>query len=364
MRPLPRPGRDAVEAWLVSRAALLALLAFATYLQVRHGLGKPLVRAGETGFYVWDGDWYRTIATRGYVPDEALRFFPLAALPPKLLAPLGAGAVAAALVVFVNVSALAYADGMARLTRFELGDETAARWAPWLTLLNPASYVLFVAYAEATAGALTVWCFLALRRRAWLWAALAAYLFGLSRPIGVILALPALIEAARGVRSARGRELAARALAVAAAPLGTASYLGWVWLTRGDPLLPFSVQQAGDLRDGVLTWPGGLILRTITGTTPFAAEVAVPWIPVVLVGLVLVWRRLPASYTAFTAAILVLALGTPRLASFVRYAFAAFPLIMVAAASRPRSVRLVTLMVCCSGLAGYSVLAFVHRYVP
>lgn len=361
---LPRPDRNAVEAWLVSRAALLTLVAFTTYLQARHGVGKPWLRTGETGVFVWDGDWYRRIAVDGYTPAESLRFFPLVSLPPKLLAPLGAGAVALGLVVLVQASALAYADGMARLARFELRDETAARWAPWLTLLNPASYVLFVTYAEATAGALTVWCFLALRRRAWLWAALTAYLFGLSRPIGMVLALPALIEALRGVRLARGRELASRALAVAAAPLGCASYLGWVWATRGDPLLPFSVQQADNLREGVLTWPGGLIWNTVTGTTPLAAEMAVPWIPLVLVGLAVVAWRLPASYTAFTAAILVLALGTPRLASFARYAFAAFPLIMVAAASRRRSVRLVTLIVCCCGLAGYSVLAFAHRYVP
>jgi hypothetical protein len=361
-----RPGPDAVRAWLVSRAAVLALMAVAAYLQARHGFGRAPLRPGDSGFYVWDADWYRRIAAHGYYHPDMLRFFPLVTLPGRLVAPLGAFAAGLAVLAVANVSALAYADGLGRLTRRELGEE-AGRWAPWLALVNPASFVLVIGYAEATAAALGVWCFLALRRRAWGVAAGLAFLCGLARPVGLLLALPALVEAVRGLRLTPRREVLARMLAVAAAPLGCAAYLLWVWVARGYPMLPFDVQQAGDLRSGVLVWPGEALGQgwlALRGDGQVVDALHLLGVPLAVGLCVLVARRLPASYAAFSAALLVVALGTPRLASFERYALAAFPLIMVAAAPRPRSARIVTLIVCCSGLAGYSVLGFAHRYVP
>lgn len=352
-------SRDSVRAWLVSRAAVLALMAFTHWLLVRHGIGRPGLRPGDAGLFTWDGDWYRRIAAHGYATDDMLRFFPLVALPGRLLSPLGPIAAGVAVVAVANASALAYAEGLARLTAFELRDATAARWAPWLALLNPASYVLVLAYAEATFAALAVWCFWALRHRAWLPAAGLAFLGGLARPVGAVLMLPAAVEAWRSPGPPWRR-----ALAVAAAPLGCLAYLAWVGVARGDPLLPFRVQQSDELRRGVLASPLGEWGRVFAGDGTLAASSALLWAPLVLAGLVLVARRLPASYTAFTAVLLVVAFGTPKLSSFERYVLAAFPLLMVAAGLRSRGVRLVTLIVCCLGLAGYSVLAFAHRYVP
>ncbi|HWL34793.1 MAG TPA: hypothetical protein VNQ77_01240 [Frankiaceae bacterium] len=361
-----RPGRDALRAWLVSRAAVLALMALAAYLQARHGFGRAPLRAGAGGFFVWDSDWYRRIAAEGYTHPDMLRFFPLVALPGRLVAPFGTFAAGLAVLVVANVSALVYADGIGRLAHLELGEQ-AGRWAPWLALVNPASFVLVLGYAEATAAALGVWCFLALRRQAWGVAAGLAFLSGLTRPVGLLLALPAFVEALRGLRLTPRREVLARALAVAAAPLGGAAYLLWVWAAHGDPMLPFDVQQAGDLRSALLVWPGEALGRgwlAVRGDGQVVDALHLLGVPLAAGLFVLVARRLPASYTAYAAALLVVALGTPRLASYERYALAAFPLIMVAAALRPRSARIVTWVVCCSGLAGYSVLAFAHRYVP
>lgn len=360
-------SQEALRAWLVSRAALLALMALATYLQARHGFGQAPLRAGETGFFVWDAWWYAQIAAHGYVAEEALRFFPLTAMPGRVLAPFGPLAAGIGVLAVANVAALAYAEGVARLTRAELASEEAARFVPWLVLINPAAFVLVLGYAEALAGLLAVWCFWALRRGRWGSAAVAAYLGGLTRPVGVLLAVPALVEACRGLRDVRGRELAARVLAVAAAPLGCASYLAWVGVTRGDPLLPFEVQQADNLRSAVLVLPGealGRAWHAMLGSGRPADAFHLFWVPVVLGLLVLVWRRLPLSYAAYTTLIVLLAVGTPRLGSFERYSLSAFPLIMVAAEPRSRRARAVTLVVCCCAYAGYSVLAFAHRYIP
>jgi hypothetical protein len=357
----PRVSAAAVRAWLLSRAAVLALLALATYLQVRHGYGAPPARPGATGLYAWDGGWYRDIAAHGYrgAGRESLRFFPLYPLLSRAFTPL----------VVANVSALLYAEGLVRLARADW-PEVAGR-AAWLGLVNPASYVLVLAYAEATAAALAVWCVYALRRRRWWLAAVLALLAGLARPIGPLLALPALVEAWPGRRAAwrslRARELAARLAAVGAAPLGTALYLAWCKAAYGDALLPFRVQQEGDLRGGLVANPLralGTAWRAAVDGGPVVTALHLLWVPLAVAGLVLVARRLPVSYAAYTAAVLVLAVGTPRLASFERYALAAFPLVLVAAGVRSRLGRVTVGVACGLGLAGYSILALSGRYVP
>jgi hypothetical protein len=349
-------SRAALRAWLVSRGAVLVLLGVSTYLQHR-GYGRHTVRPGATGLYVWDGDWYRDVAAHGYasVGRLGLRFFPLV---PLLARPLGGGV---GVLLVANVSALAYAEGLVRLTSAEVSAEAGRRVA-WLALLHPVAFVLVIAYAEATALALAVWCLWALRRRSWWLASLLGLLAGLARPVGLLLALPALVEALRG----RDR-LPARFAAVVAAPVGCFVYLGWCGAVYGDPLLPFRVQEAGDLRGGVLGSPLTALGRAWTaaaGGGRVVVALHLVWVPLVLWLLWLVARRLPASYAAYSAVVVFLAVTTPDLASFERYALSAFPLLMVAAATRSRHVRVTTGVACGLGLVGYSILGFASLYVP
>jgi hypothetical protein len=359
----PRVAPPALRAWYVSRGAVLALMALATWLQVRHGYGRAPVRPGGTAFLAWDGDWYRDIATSGYDSPDAVRFFPLYPMLARPFAPLGPVAVGVVLVAVANAAALAYAEGLVRLARLELG-ETAAGRVPWLALLNPAAFVLAIAYAEALAAALAVWCVYALRRQRWLLAAALGFAVGLARPVGLLLAVPALVEAVR-VRSRAG--LVPRALAVAAPPLGCAAYLLWCRVAWGDALLPFRVQQRSELRSGVLTLPTREIARAwraLLELGPWNLALRLVWIPVLLALLAVTARRLPASYVLYAAPILLVALGTPRLASFERYALSAFPLLLAAASLRSRLVA-VTLGASWSLALGlYAILGFANRYVP
>ena len=56
----------------------------------------------------------------------------------------------------------------------------------------------------------------------------------------------------------------------------------------------------------------------------------IPWVVVSVVLVVLAFRRLPVSYGAFAAAVLVVALASSNLDSFERYALGAFPLVVAA----------------------------------
>ena len=90
-----------------------------------------------------------------------------------------------------------------------------------------------------------------------------------------------------------------------------------------------------------------------------------PWVVVALILLVVCWRRLPASYTVFAAAIVVVALAGKNLDSFERYALSAFPLTVAAAVlCRGPRIERVVLVLLPAVLAGYALLAFLNISVP
>jgi hypothetical protein len=86
---------------------------------------------------------------------------------------------------------------------------------------------------------------------------------------------------------------------------------------------------------------------------------------VALVLLVVCWRRLPASYTVFAAAVMAVAVAGSNLDSFERYALSAFPLSIGAALLlRGPRVERVVMTLLAAGLAGYALLAFLNISVP
>ena len=108
-----------------------------------------------------------------------------------------ASAFGAALVVVANLSSLLAVALLAVLARRETGDEALARRAAWLVCLAPAAFTQVMGYAEGTLLALSVGTFLALRARAWWWAGALGLAAAATRPLGVLLIIPAVIEAVR-----------------------------------------------------------------------------------------------------------------------------------------------------------------------
>ena len=105
-------------------------------------------------------------------------------------------------------------------------------------------------YAEGTLLALTVGTMLALRSRSWWWAAVLGLAAGATRPLGVLLVLPAAIEAMRGWRGAPPSRHVARVAAVVGPAVGFGAFFAWVGWRYGDALAPLRVQQQGKLRGG------------------------------------------------------------------------------------------------------------------
>jgi hypothetical protein len=239
--------------------------------------------------------------------------------------------------------------------------------AAWFVAVFPAALSFVLSYAEALMMVAAVAMFLALRSQRWLPAAALGIVAGLTRPVGLMLAIPAAIEAARGWHGSAWRDRTKRALAVASPGIGTAIYLTWVGIEYGDPLLPFSVQSRAHLRgDSVdpITHVVNSVGDLLDGDR-FGAGLHLVWLAVFIGLLVVVARRLPASYTAYGVVTLVLGMTASNISSFERYAFSTFVFaIAVAFVTARAEVSRAVNALAAGGLVTYAVLSFFRLYVP
>jgi hypothetical protein len=354
--------------WLIARIIVGAALGLARYenshLDVR---STKAALAAHEGLLSWDASWYRSIAELGYggTARSGLRFFPLFPLSARVLhlgLHLPAGLF---LVLIANVASFVAVIGIYLLTRREL-DPISARRAAWLLCLTPASFVLVMGYAEALLIALVIVVLFCVRTERWWLAAAAGLLTGATRPLGLLVAIFVVAEAARRWRGADSRARLGSVAAVLAPVLGAIAYLSWVAARYGDFLLPYRIQTTSTLHGGfvdplVVLWhAAGDLSHGHVGTA-----LHVPWIAVSVLLVVACFFRLPVSYGLFAAAVVLAALSGHNLDSFERYALSAVPLVVVAG-SLMRSERVAGTVLCLSSVVmfAYALLAFHGAYIP
>ncbi|MBM3693889.1 MAG: hypothetical protein FJW77_11460 [Actinobacteria bacterium] len=360
--------RAAVVPWVVARVLVVGALGLVREVVDALGVTDRTVQATQ-GLFAWDAAYYRDIAEYGYgaLRTDALRFFPVVPLAARGLGVVLFGRYGLALLILVNVGALVFGALLHRITVLETGDRQAAVRAAWFAAVLPVAAVFVMGYADAPAAALAVGVFLALRTDRFALAGALGLVAGATRPVGAFLALPALIEALRVRHGHTARAWAGRVAAVAGPPLGLVAYLVWVGVDRGDPWLPFSVQQRDSLRGGVVD-PVSRLVRAagdLGGGDRFGSGLHLVGAVVFLGLLVVVARRLPASYTAFSALTLLVTLSAENLDSSERYAVGAFPLLLgLALVTGRRTVERAVLALAAGGLVAYAVLGFSGVAVP
>jgi hypothetical protein len=366
-RSFTRDLRAALPGWIVARVIVFSSLGFAHLLERRL---KPLpiasVRHIQEGILGWDAVRYEQIARFGYeaLPEKELRFFPLLPVLARGLGTVLGGRYGLALLLIASASALVFGALLHRIVLDEKGDAAMARWVTWVVALVPPAFVLVWGYSEALAGALLAAGFLALRRQWWWAAAGAGLLLGLTRPVGLLFVLPAAIEAARGFRI---REAGRRVAAVVSPVVGCALYLAWVSRAFGDAMLPFDVQRSPSFRGpAVNPFPeiATAVANAFTGRWEGNA-LHVPWVALVLVLVVVSFRRWPLSYAVFGAATVLTAISANRWGSFERYSFLAVPILLAVASSfRTERSERTALAIGSAAMAIYGTLAIVGAYVP
>lgn len=148
----------------------------------------------------WDACWYLKIASHGYEPGEhAVAFFPLFPSAVRIVGALpGIAAPAAGMLVSLAAFVVASA-GIMRLVEASHG-RPVGRWTAILLAVFPAALFLVAPFTEALFLASAVWSIVLARTRRWPLAVLAGCMAGLTRPQGVLLAIPLAWEAWSAVR--------------------------------------------------------------------------------------------------------------------------------------------------------------------
>ncbi len=359
--------RSAFPAWVLARLAVVVGFAAAVVAADELRPGNRPIQIHQ-GLFAWDAAFYRDIADFGYhgIAREGLRFFPLLPVASRVLGTPLLGHVGPALLILVNIAALGAGVLLHRLVVFETGDRPTARRASWLLALLPPAAVLVLGYAESLMLVFAIGFFLAIRQGRWWTAAALGVLAGLTRPVGMTLALPALIEALRLLRTVPWRGWVARAAAIGAPVAGGLVYLLWVGHEYGDWQLPLRLQNSADLRGGYAN-PVSTIWHAVSDLAHggLGEGLHVPWIALFAVLLVVAFRRLPASYGAWSAVLLLSALTGHTLGSFERYGLAAFPLVVaLALVTAPPLLERSALLLSVATLTAFAALTFVGAFVP
>jgi len=360
--------RAAALPWLLARVVVLVSFWVSQHVDEKVLRGRHF-NVPDLGLFIYDGAWYRSIAEQGYteLPRQGLRFFPLYPLLGRGLGEVFAGHVDVALIAISAIAALVLGALVHRLVVNETGDERTAGRAAWLVALFPAALSFTLAYAEPLFMVMAVGMFLALRSQRWVPVAALGVMAGLTRPVGLLLVVPAAIEVARGWRESALADRIRRLAAVVAPGVGTAIYLAWVGIEYDDPLLAFSVQSRADLR-GPTVDPFTHVVNAIGDLFDgdrFGAGLHLVWFVVFAALVVVLARRLSASYAAYGAVTLVLALTASNISSFDRYAYSTFVFAIGAAIVTARAeIERGVLVVATAGLSAYAVLSFFELYVP
>lgn len=387
--PASRPDRPlwlasllaALPAWVAAHLLVLAMQDYAARRVPPFPAqmpGRPQIHHLFDQLFTWDTAWYSGIAAHGYagVAGDGIRFWPLLPLTIRSLDLVGIGALTGALVV-CWIASLAFGMLMYRLALAVGGDRAVARRAVWLSQLAPGAFVLVMGYTEALAGMLAA-AFLAsilltrpgvlpTARATWLWYAVgfaAGVGSGLVRPTGWLLCLAGLVELVWNRRD-RPSGIAAR-LAVAVSPLlGLGAFLGWVAAEYHDWVLPYSTQQAANLRGTTAQNPFPSALDSVNQSGNGAGAFT---LILVVASIGLLWgcvRRLPVSFTVWAFASLLAVITAPHFSSFARYSAGILPLLLVGAMlTTRRSAWWWTIGSSAALCAYFAFQSFIGIYIP
>ena len=368
--------RPCLWAFLGLRFGLMVLAAIAVGLIPARGNlpivpGWPAPPLGHgwhavfTAFERQDALWYLRIATGGYsTGDGSAAFFPFYPLLVRTVSWMVGGRPLLAATLVSNASFFGALLVLYDLTARHYS-ESVARRTVVLLVVFPTSFFFLAPYSESLFLLLTLLAFRWARQDRWALAALAAALAALTRSIGIVL-VPALLVMAVERWRAEGGSPWPRVLGALGALAGPLAYLAWWELVHGEGLAPFRAQQNWQ-REAVFP------LVTLWRALLMAAGrlgVADPgyWIidalvtGVVLVAIVIGWRRMEAPYLVYALGSLLLPLAYPfpqrPLLSMPRFVAVIFPAFWVLADASERHEQAFTALVAsfAAGLGLLSVL--------
>lgn len=265
----------------------------------------------------FDTLWYLRIAQHGYDLPRAVIFYPL--YPATIRVVSWVLPATAAAVLVSTVGAFFFFWGLLRLGREELSDTGRLRMV-LLVCVWPTSFVLFAGYAESLTLALIVWAVVFARAGRWGPATVCGMLAGMSRPSGVLVAIPLALLALRSRRLS--------SMIVLLTPAGVLGYWEWLrWTGRPSVVEAYRIYQGSTLAP---PWASvGEALRLIV--TEHDGLLAIKLALVVLAAILSLRREVRLEDKLFALAVILQMLmytGRPLLGA-ARYLLPVYPAFVV-----------------------------------
>ncbi len=307
-------------------------------------------------FAAWDSGWYFDIAQRGYYwspsGQSSLAFFPLYPMLMRAFAwPFGGGDRA----LWIAGIALSYACLLLALavlhrltTRTFGGDRETARRTVLYVAVFPFAYFFTQVYTESLFLLTSVSAVAAAVASRWGWAGLFGALATLTRPNGILIAVPLGLLALAG--RPRPGELARRVVALALVPLGFGAFCAFSYRLSGDPLGWLHAQAQWGYTVGNRPW--GELMRLLDGLEKqglygyFFSDPLAPYyflhgmVALVFVALTPnVFTRVGIALGAYLAVSLYVPLSGNALEGIGRYAATLFPAFMLLGTITSRRVH-------------------------
>jgi hypothetical protein len=230
---------------------------------------------------------------------------------------------------------LAVTVALWRLVKRRFGDRVASD-SVLLLLVAPFAFAFSIFYTEGPALFAVALCFLALDRKRWLWAGVAALAAGLIRPNGFLLVVPCALVAVAAIRHDREwRSLVAPLLA----PLGFVAWVAWVGHQVGELGGYFTLQRVGlGARVDLGAESARAVVELVTFQWDGTGRVlnSVSLILGALGLIIALRRRLDPTWIAYATAVWAVAAANYNQASAGRYLLLAFPLFVAFALCIPR----------------------------
>jgi hypothetical protein len=306
---------------------------------------------------VWDAVWYHRIADQGYVeqplgpgvlhPLQSYAFFPVVPIMARAVHWV-TGLSLAASGVFVSVACgLAGTVALWRLVQRRYGDRVASD-SVLLLLVAPYAFVFSIFYTEGPALLAVALCFLALDRRRWTYAGLAALAAGLIRPNGFLLVVPCAVAAFTVIRHDRQWKAL---IAPLLAPLGFVAWTAVVANRTGELTGYFTLQRDGlgakvdfgveSMRAVVelLTFQWDGVSRVLNALALLAGVAGI---------VIALRRRLDPTWITYAVAVVGITALNQNQASGGRYLLLAFPVFVAFTLAIPK--RAYPLVVAMSGV--------------
>jgi hypothetical protein len=331
------------------------------------GAGKHFDRLAA-----WDGGWYILAAQHGWphaVPMSGgwpaystLAFFPAFPLSIRAVHVLGMSWIFSGFVTSL-IFQVAMVILLWQLVKEVWGEGVADR-GMMIFLFSPGAVAFALIYSEPMLFAAAAACLLALRRRLWLVAGLAAAVGTAVRPVGVALIACCAWEAARAIRERREwSSLAAPLLS----PLGIAGWMGYLWAHTGSLFTWLKAEKAWDDSFDPFTLIKRFFFHEVTHTgQPLPRFLPEAGALFCIVALVLLWKaKGPALFFVYSLVVVFIAASSKIVGLRPRLVETAFPLVLVFGYWLKGT--LYTVVLACSGVAlgGLLLLSLTSpRFIP